>query len=77
MTEHHSSDEVATFLDGTLNYGSLVGQRCGDPRVISISDPSEGQEILCSVGEARALKLWLELMLSPVEEAVSAPKVEA
>ena len=77
MTEARTSEQQAEFLDGTLKYGSIEGKRCGDPSVIAIFDRGEGHELLCTVAEARALKLWLELVLPPVEVQQAAPKVEA
>ena len=67
VTEQQAAE--AGFMDGTLKVGSIEGSRCGDPSVLSIRDHSEGQEILLNQTEARALILWLQLVL-PLNQGV-------
>lgn len=57
------SKERAEFSDGYLKFGTIEGFRISDPTVLTIRDRGEGQKLLLSIDEARALRLWLGLVL--------------
>jgi hypothetical protein len=60
--EQLSSNEEA-FLDGNLDYGPIRGSVTTDRGVLQLVDVNEGHTLLLTVNEARALKLWLDLIL--------------